>query len=233
MNLKELTLIVPTKNEAVNIDRFLDSVPIHIKMIIVDASCDNTREIILRKSRPVIHTIHDEGNIATARQLAAEHAVTEWLLYSDADVCFDENYFDILANLPLSEHHGGLMGAKHSRDRYRRYYQLFSHWLRWCCALGLPSASGSNMLVRRQALLTVGGFDLSLSCNEDSELMYRIHRLGYKVAYEGRLKVYEFDHRRLDRGLMRKTAHSIIRCALLACGWNSMIRKHDWGYWRI
>ena len=89
------------------------------------------------------------------------------------------------------------------------------------------------MLVRRRALLETGGFDLNLVCNEDSELMYRIHRHGYRVVYQRYLKVFEFDHRRLDGGMARKTLHSLTRCALLF--FNLMpdaLRKHDWGYWR-
>jgi hypothetical protein len=126
---------------------------------------------------------------------------------------------------------GGLAGAKLSRCRYRTYYRIFSQWLRFCCAVGVPAASGSNMLVRRSALREVGGFDQRLSCNEDTDLIWRLHRNGYRTVYECRLNVFEFDHRRLDRGLGRKTLHSLLRCALLVCGCRSVLRGNDWGYW--
>lgn len=120
-----------------------------------------------------------------------------------------------------------------SRDRYRYYYFLFSLCLRIFCTVGVPAASGSNMLVRRDALLQVGGFDRRLSCNEDSELIWRLHRHGYTIDYAGDLKVYEFDHRRLDRGVLRKTVHSLTRCALLFAGFmKGRVRNQDWEYWR-
>jgi glycosyltransferase involved in cell wall biosynthesis len=233
MNLENLTIIVPTKNEARNIEAFLGTVPFFIRIIIVDASTDRTCEIIHQKKRKNVTIIKDDGNIAMARQIGAEAAMTEWLLFSDADVGFGSDYFTRLHQMDLCPLLGGVVGAKHSRDRYRWYYYFFSQWLNLCCAMGIPAGSGSNMLVNRNALLAVGGFDCNLSCNEDTDLTWRLHRKGYRIAYHGRLKVYEFDHRRLDRGLWRKTLHSVIRCAILVLGLRGVLHKNDWGYWQI
>jgi GT2 family glycosyltransferase len=232
MKREELTLIVPTKNEALNIRRFMASVPESVATIIVDASTDGTDDVIENMNRKKVRIIKDEGNIAGARQLAAEAAATEWLIFSDADVIFAEDYFEVLRRIHPGPCVAGLAGAKLSRRRYRLYYRFFSQWLRFCCAVGVPAASGSNMLVRRSALMAVGGFDRRLTCNEDTDLFWRLHRSGYPVMYEHRLKVFEFDHRRLDRGLGRKTLHSLLRCALLVCGCRSVLRGSDWGYWR-
>lgn len=210
----------------------MNSIPDVIDIIVVDAGTDETCNIISkRRAGGSIQILKDAGNIAVARQLAAEHAKTQWLLYTDADVVFDENYFNALRHIHFSPRHGGLVGGKFSRDRYRCYYYLFSLWLRYCCALGLPGATGSNMLINRNALLAVGGFDLNLSCNEDTELIQRLQRNGYRIDYDARLKVYEFDHRRLDRGMLRKNFHSLSRCALLLCGLKIFLRRKDWGYW--
>ncbi|KJS31932.1 MAG: hypothetical protein VR64_10510 [Desulfatitalea sp. BRH_c12] len=233
MDLKNLTLIVPTKNEARNIHRFLATIPADISVIVVDASSDDTEAIIRRSGRLHIRILRDNGNIAYARQLGAEQARTEWLLFTDADMEFAEGYFERLASIEQLPCWGGIAGAKRSRDRYRVYYALFSLGMCLCCAAGIPSATGSNMLVRRKAWLTANGFDRRLPCNEDSELMWRIRRCGYRVVYAGCLKVYEIDHRRLDGGLIRKTVHTLARCMLLFLNLlpNTM-RSHDWGYWR-
>ncbi len=233
MDLTDLTLIVPTKNEAHNIQRFLEAIPPEVSILIVDASSDGTDDIVRRHGRHQIRILRDGGNIATARQLGAERAQTEWLLFTDADVIFAGEYFRTLAALQADPRWGGIAGAKLSMDRHRFYYRIFSLGMRLLCAMGIPAASGSNMLVRRQALLAVDGFDRRLSCNEDSELMWRIRRHGYQVVYRGGLKVHEFDHRRLDDGLVRKTLHSLARCALLFFDlMPEALRKHDWGYWR-
>ena len=56
--------------------------------------------------------------------------------------------------------------------------------------------------------------------------------MGYKSYFTFDLVVYAGDHRRLERGIIRKTLHSITRCTalyfnLIPDGWKSS----DWGYW--
>ena len=88
------------------------------------------------------------------------------------------------------------------------------------------------MLIRRRAFSAAGGFEQALTCNEDSLMMWKVSRCGYRVAYCGQLKVYEIDHRRLDKGMIRKTLHSILRCILLFSGLlPQKLRNNDWGYW--
>jgi len=123
-------------------------------------------------------------------------------------------------------------GPKLSLDSYAGYYRWFARGQRLSQALGIPAASGSNLLVSHQVFESVGGFDLRLTCNEDSELAFRIQRRGFRVHYDPDLIVYEQDHRRLKRGAARKTLHSLARCSLLYLGlmpeeW----RQNDWGYW--
>jgi hypothetical protein len=90
------------------------------------------------------------------------------------------------------------------------------------------------MLVTSAAFAAVGGFDTSLSCNEDSELGWRIARAGFAWRHEPSLVVFATDHRRLRRERpLRKTLHTVLRCTslylnLIPRRW----RSHDWGYWR-
>jgi hypothetical protein len=117
-------------------------------------------------------------------------------------------------------------------DNYRLYYRLFGYG-QWLSHLfGIPAVSGSNLLVRKEVVLDAGGFDPDLVCNEDSELGWRLKRKGYNIVFASDLVVFATDHRRLERGLVRKTVHSVCRCVLL---WLDVIpvrwRKSDWGYW--
>jgi glycosyltransferase involved in cell wall biosynthesis len=232
MDLQNVTIIVPTKNERTNIVPFLESIPRDMRLIVVDASDDDTRDVIRRVRPENTEIIRDRGNIACARQRGAEAAEAEWLLYTDGDVVFDQYYFERLARIELTERHGGIIGAKSSRTGYRNYYRLFALWLRLICLLGFPAGTGSNMIVRRKALFDAGGFDRTLSCNEDSMLTWKVSRCGYRVPYHGELVVYETDHRRLERGPVRKSLHSIVRCTMLFTGvFAQHLRNNDWGYW--
>jgi GT2 family glycosyltransferase len=125
-----------------------------------------------------------------------------------------------------------LYGPKLSDGAFQGYYRWFSRGQRVLQFLGIPAASGSNLLIRREVLSKAGGFDLELTCNEDSEIAWRIKRRGYRVGFGSDLRVYARDHRRLHRGVAKKMFHSLGRCALLYLHllpprW----RKHDWGYW--
>jgi putative flippase GtrA len=231
--LDDLCVIVPTKNERANVAAFVASLPDAVHLMVLDASDDDTAAQF-RALRPERTTVlRCLGNIPTARQRGAEATDATWLLFTDADVEFAPGYFERLAALRLGARCGGIVGAKASLSRYRRYFRLFVAGQRVLHWLGIPAATGSNMLMRREALLACGGFDLRLSVNEDSEVMWRCQRAGFDIQFAPALVVYERDHRRLDRGVARKLIHTAVRCAALYLGvlpqrW----RLSDWGYWQ-
>jgi glycosyltransferase involved in cell wall biosynthesis len=227
--VKKLTIIVPTRNEASNIETFLESLPSQIPLIIVDDSTDETPELIKRYGRANTTLLHESSTITEARQIGAEAAKTEWLLFTDADVIFSPDYFQ---NWQKYAAVAAAYGPKLSQDDYSAYYRWFSRGMQLSHQLGIPAASGSNLLIRQSVLLAVGGFDLQLTCNEDSEIVWRIKRYGRTVRFAPDLIVYARDHRRLQRGVIRKTAHSLLRCGLLFTGLlPQQWRGHDWGYW--
>jgi GT2 family glycosyltransferase len=233
-----VTIVVPTRNEAANVEAFLRSLPESVPVIIVDKSDDATREVI-RSVRPRNTVILDcEGSLTEARQLGAEHATTRWLLFTDADVVFATDYFvrlDAALDRPASPGASELAlvyGPKLSNGEYRRYYAALARAQRFIDFLRIPAASGSNMLVAHRAFTAVGGFDTALRCNEDSEVGWRVARAGFGCRFEPELIVWAVDHRRLRRGRLRKTLHTVARCVALFFGlvpqrW----RSRDWGYW--
>jgi glycosyltransferase involved in cell wall biosynthesis len=224
-----VTLIIPTRDEARNIAAFLASVPDHLQLIVVDSSADHTPDLV-KTLRPHNSTvIRQPCSVTQARQLGAQAAHTDWLLFSDADVSFAPDYFGRLA---AGIDYEAVYGPKLSRDHYARYYRLIGWGQGLSHALGIPAASGSNLLVRRNVFWDAGGFDLELTCNEDSELGWRLKRRGLRVGFAPDLIVYARDHRRLRRGVLRKTLHSLVRCTLLYFDWMPAAwRSRDWGYW--
>jgi len=229
VNLSQLTIIVPTRNEAHNIPAFLNSLPPEVNLIGVDASQDNTADLMttLRPERTLV--IRHPGKITQARQLGAEAARTTWLLFTDADVTFAPDYFK---RLLVYQNYDALYGPKLSRDDFIGYYRWFGFGQQVLQQTGIPAVSGSNLLVSRQAFYGAGSFDLRLTCNEDSELGWRIKQKGYRITFAPDLVVYAHDHRRLRLGVARKTIHSLARCLLLY--FNLMPtrwRSRDWGYW--
>lgn len=234
MRLDSLTVCVPTKNEAANIGPFLASLDPRVALIVVDASTDATRDLI-REARPERTTVlYDEGSIPRARQLAAEAAETEWVLFTDADMSFGDGYWRAWEALRLGERVGAVQGGKFSADEaYRTYYRLFSFGIRALAWLTVPAGTGSNMVFRRRALLDAGGFDEALTANEDIYALWSVRKAGWRVPYAPGLKVYERDHRRLDQGRLKKTLHGWVRPLMLFTGLGGdRVRQSSWGYWK-
>lgn len=232
MDLKNITAIVPVKNEERNIIAFLKSLPPAVRLIVIDSGTDRTRSLIRITRSNHTEVIVRDCNIPEARQLGAEAATTRWLLYTDADIRFADDYFEHLRNWLPDSRTGAVMGAKLSLDKYRLYYRLYA----WSMGLGarvrLPLGSGSNMLIRKEALKDAGGFDPRLTVNEDTYIFWQIQKAGWRVRYEKNLKVYETDHRRLERGVWRKYRHSVSRLFRLYTGWGKeRVFKDDQGYW--
>ena len=229
MDLSDLTIVVPTKNEERNIETFLRSLPRQARLIVVDASDDNTPHIVRYARRHNTRLLLHPGRVTQARRLGAAAAQSEWVLFTDADVRFPPDFF---SRLSCFDDVDAGYGPKLSSDRHAGFYRWFSRGQALLHRLGIPAASGSNMIVRRRALAHIGGFDLRLPCNEDTELMWRLRRFGYSVAFAPHLPVYATDHRRLDRGRWRKVCHSLVRCFLL---YTNLLpprwRSSDWGYW--
>lgn len=227
-----LTIVVPTKNERRNLGGFFASIPPELCVLLVDASDDGTPELALRLRPERTRVVRDRGNIARARQLGADLAETEWVLFTDADVAFAPGYFEHLARHTFRPGTGALYGRKAALGSYPVYHSLFRLGQRCCDLLDIPAGSGSNMLVRREALRAAGGFDLELSCNEDSEVLWRVADAGHEVRFVPELCVLSRDERRLARGSAKKLLHSAARCFLL---YTELMprrwRASDWGYW--
>ena len=233
MDLEDLTVIVPTKNEAGNIEAFLRSLHPDVRLIVVDASTDTTRAIIAQVRPANTVVLEDPGNIPRARQLGADQAETPWLLFTDADMVFGESYFEAWSALTVDDRVGAVQGAKLSADgEYATYYTLFSAGIDLLARVNIPAGSGSNMIIRKQALHNAGGFDLDLSANEDTHILWAVRQDGWRVVYAKSLQVFERDHRRLQQGIVKKTFHSWTRSIMLMTGIGAnQVRKSDWGYW--
>ncbi|MCG8353804.1 MAG: glycosyltransferase [Chloroflexales bacterium] len=232
--LDTVSVIIPTRNERRNIAAFLRSLHPDVELVVVDASDDGT-DMLISQLRPIrTQVIRSSSHIALARQIGARVARGDWLIFSDADVTFEPGYFDYLARHVTGD---AFYGPKYATTDHPRYSQFFNACQRFCHRLGIPAASGSNMGMRRSVFERLNGFRLDLSVNEDTELMMRAKRKNIQADYVRQLAVRSIDDRRLDRGVIFKTLHSLSRNAMLFINLYIPLPqcwlRHDWGYWRI
>lgn len=180
MSLGDLTVVVPTRNEAQTIPSLLRSLPQSLPLIVVDASQDATPEVVavLRPHNTVV--LRHLGGAGQARQVGALAATTRWLLFSDPGVAFAPGYFGRVGRYLADDVvYGPRLGRGGLSDRY---YAWLCRLRRLTPVLGVPPATGANLLVRRSALLDVGGFS-SWRGDEDPQFARRMRRRGYQVRF--------------------------------------------------
>lgn len=227
-----VTVVLPTKNEEKNLPRFLATLPADIPLIVLDDSTDNTR-LILKSLRPRnTLLVPMEGGVSAKRQRGAELAGSQWVLFTDADIEFAPDYFQKLNNCLKGDL---VYGPKLCAGKRHLYYNIFYMGQTLFSRLGIPAASASNLAVRRRALMDIGGFDINFSCNEDTDLAFRMARANYDLRWEPGLPVYNTDHRRLRRGITWRYGHIMLRALLIYLSLRNAVPRHwlypDWGYW--
>ncbi len=112
ITLREITLIIPFRNEEHRISPLLhallrsNKLPRHI-IFVNDHSTDGTAKIISSTLQPIRFQIlhaEQEGK-KSAILTGVKHAATKYILTMDADVSFQENYFSLLERLKNADMH--------------------------------------------------------------------------------------------------------------------------------
>lgn len=211
-----VSVVVPVRNGAPQIARCLEGIfnqtlqPYEV--IVVDGhSTDSTVEIA--GTFPVTVVYEDYGTVGGARQVGVEHARGDYVAFTDAD-CIPRK--DWLENL-VCEFDDGIVGvgggiknvgnglweesialaldtflgsANSVQDRVLKEKQV------------VRSISGCNSIYRRKDIIAVGGFDVSLSINEDTELNSRLQQLG-TLVYTPNAIVHHHQERGLEEFVRR------------------------------
>ncbi|MFH1255801.1 MAG: glycosyltransferase [Candidatus Diapherotrites archaeon] len=194
----DISVVVPALNEEKRIARCLESIKAQkfsgsYELIVCDGNSeDKTREIAAKLADKVV--VEKKRSIAAERQGGAKEAIGEVIAFTDADAVVPENWLEeikkefgkekgiamVYGNVFLLD--SGGFGKKVS-------YFLMPKFLSAFVFFGLHNPIGSNMAVKREAFLKVGGFDTSIVTCEDLDLAKKIKGIG-KVKYAGGCKVF-------------------------------------------
>lgn len=177
-----ISVVIPAYNAepyiAEAIESCLQQTPPPLEVIVVDdASTDRTAGIAASYPSPV-RLIRFESNqgVSRARNRGVEEASGDWIAFLDADDWFLPGKF--AAQLCCAEQHPeakliysgfrwrALNGTE--RDVAAFPLQRLASMMRYRCAFDI-----CTVLVRRDALREIGGFDCSLKRSEDYELWLR------------------------------------------------------------
>ncbi|WP_421853077.1 glycosyltransferase family 2 protein [Novosphingobium sp.] len=221
----EISVVVPVYNAAATIAETIGSVlsqtfPCFEIIAVDDGSSDTSLEILLAiaAQEPRLRVISQRnGGVSSARNLGVEIAAAPLVAFLDAD--------DLWAPGKLAHHIAlhrdePVLAASYARIAFiardadtlegaRTISTLCPHAPRLADVLGEnPVCTASNLVVRRDWFITLGGFDQRLKFAEDQEFVARLVSRGGKVdGIDGVLTGYRFspdglsmDHAQMHAG---------------------------------
>lgn len=188
----KLSIIIPALNEEGYIENLLEDLTIQsvntFEVIVVNSgSTDKTAEAAKGYSGKLSLTVIDAGKgVARARNVGADAAKNEWLLFLDADVRLSSDFLekslqelvtreiDIASNIMYSQNRNltDVVGVK-----LAEYYMRLFTGSRW------PMAGGFCIWIKRSLHQDIGGFDTKLVQAEDHEYLARGYKKGGKFGY--------------------------------------------------
>lgn len=190
----KITIVVPCKNEEDYIHHLLDSLRNqnigNTRIIIADASTDNTRSVIEANKGNLNIEVIDGGPVSIAKNNGARLVTTPYILFIDSDVRFFSDTVIIDTVQELEYNSLDLIGLNircYDNDiRAKLGFMLFNvinnimkHWV--------PFAVGAYMLTRRSKFEELGGFPARFGTSEDFFLskMYAVKKFKLAKHYLG------------------------------------------------
>ncbi len=170
----EISVIVPVKNEAANIERLLHGLVTQTRapseIVITDGgSTDGTRELIRRfAARSVVSIVLievEQSMPGRGRNLAISRAAHEWVAAIDAGIVPRADWLAELARAAEQ--------APGARVVWGGYAARVDNYFIECAAItylpppGTPTRSVASCLLRREAWAAAGGFPEDLRSGED------------------------------------------------------------------
>ena len=196
---------MPTYNEERYIEKCLNSIANQAYdrskfEIVVSDSCSTDKTADIARSRADQFVTSDKRGIAHGRNLGAQHASGQFLVFVDADVILDTEFLNEIRRSFRDEKVVAVTGVPSPMDG-----KLLQRWTYQCTylivrafnAAKLPFYPGICVAYRRDVFQKCGGFREDFGIVEDLDLTKRVSRYGRCVV---NLKAKALvSTRRLDR----------------------------------
>jgi glycosyltransferase involved in cell wall biosynthesis len=210
-----VSVVIPTYCEEQNIERCLQSIRRQvfekgkIEIIVVDSnSPDNTRAVAQKYADKVVN-LRKRG-VSTARNVGAQKAKGELLLFLDADTILDFGFvaevYEIFTDSNVVCVAGTMAGIERSSTVGNLFkfahYGLVNGVSALTAHLGFPFFPTVCCACRKSVFQKVGGFDEGLAVAEDLNFSLKMGRTG-KCLVSGRARAYTSLRRVMKNGRMK------------------------------
>lgn len=183
------SLIIATLNEEENLASCLQSLRTQddgalLEIIVADGQSDD-RTLDIANSLADQVVIEPKRTIAAGRQAGAKLATGDYLVFCDADTYYPPGWLKELLLPFRNPDVACTQGKLLIRDATSIESALALHvaplYFKAALKAGVPSGAGSNLAVRKDAFLRVGGFNTDLVTAEDVDLQRRLLSCGRNV----------------------------------------------------
>lgn len=202
-----ISILVPAHNEAKVIGRTVESLLLlnypksKMELIVInDNSSDNSKEILENiKDRynnynfTIINTDSLTGGKEKSNALNIGYTISkgDFIAVYDADNTPDKNALRYLVQtIVMNDELGAVIGKFRTRNKNKnlltKFINIETLSFQWMSQAGrwqlfnLCTIPGTNFILRRSIIEEIGGWD-SKAIAEDTEISFRIYKLGYKI----------------------------------------------------
>jgi GT2 family glycosyltransferase len=181
------------------------------EVIVVDNSRDGVLGHLEHRPPVVVVTAREQPSSYYARNIGAEQAKNDWLLFLDADCLPTPSLIDDYVSDPIADDVGAVAGAVLPPDvpmgvvgRYKAFRRHLDQGK--STQAEKPWAATANLLVRRAAWEDLGGFSEMIRSGGDIDFSLRLFAAGWRLSYQPRATM-----RHLHRDSLRAHAAQQIR----------------------
>lgn len=226
-----VSVMVPAHNEAVVIEKTVKSLlnlsyPKDRYEIIVinDNSSDNSAEILKRiqdnnkdRNLIVINTDSVNGGKGKSNSLniGFEKSKGDLLAIYDADNTPEKNALKYLVQTILEDDKlGAVIGKFRCRNKnvnlLTKFINIETLTFQWMAQAGrwqlfnLCTIPGTNFVIRRSIIESMGGWDTK-AVTEDTEISFRMYRMGYKIKFMPKAITWEQEPQTLNVWIRQRT----------------------------
>lgn len=192
-----ISIVIPCYNSAKTLKQCCDAIinldkPTDLEVIFVDdGSTDGSLEIVRQYPFQIIEVKPNRG-ASHARNLGAEKAKNDIILFLDADIVVPKDVLAILIDKFSDKTIDCIVGIMSPYnpfpDFYSQYKSLYC-FFKYKDLKGVSAINTSFTAVKKTAFETTGGFDTKLSVAEDNDFGDRLFKKGFKIQIERSLVV--------------------------------------------